>query len=102
MFNNENGCFNGLQMENSPIFVTGESYAGKWVPSFSKILHDKSQNSESPLRVKLGGAALGDPFTDPKSILLKMPEFAYNYGIITRPNRDRLQKIAEEGASMID
>jgi len=51
-------------MKNTDLFIFGESYAGKWVPSFSNYI----LNQNNPT-IKLRGMGVGDGFTDPKSIM---------------------------------
>jgi vitellogenic carboxypeptidase-like protein len=39
LYNNENGCFHSKNLNipgSSPLFIFGESYAGKYVPAISK------------------------------------------------------------------
>jgi hypothetical protein len=39
LYNNANGCFNSKNLNilgGSPLFIFGESYAGKYVPAISK------------------------------------------------------------------
>ncbi|XP_021047095.1 probable serine carboxypeptidase CPVL isoform X2 [Mus pahari] len=48
-------------------YVTGESYAGKYVPALAYYIH--SLNPKQKFKIHLKGIAIGDAYTDPESIL---------------------------------
>uniref|UniRef100_A0A8C6HYN7 Carboxypeptidase n=1 Tax=Mus spicilegus TaxID=10103 RepID=A0A8C6HYN7_MUSSI len=51
-------------------YVTGESYAGKYVPALAHYIH--SLNPVQKFKIRLKGIAIGDAYTDPESILDKL------------------------------
>ncbi|XP_051007559.1 probable serine carboxypeptidase CPVL isoform X2 [Acomys russatus] len=51
-------------------YVTGESYAGKYVPAIAHYIH--SLNPVRPFKIHLKGIAIGDAYSDPESILDKL------------------------------
>ncbi|EDK98695.1 probable serine carboxypeptidase CPVL isoform 2 precursor [Mus musculus] len=51
-------------------YVTGESYAGKYVPALAHYIH--SLNPVRKFKIRLKGIAIGDAYTDPESILDKL------------------------------
>ncbi|XP_035304826.1 probable serine carboxypeptidase CPVL isoform X3 [Cricetulus griseus] len=51
-------------------YVTGESYAGKYVPAIAYYIH--SLNPVRELKIHLQGIAIGDAYSDPESILDKL------------------------------
>ena len=55
-----------------PLYLTGESYAGKYIPAFSKRILDLD-----PQRYNLKAALIGDPFVAPvaqKTLMYVVPE----------------------------
>jgi len=53
-------------LSQSPVFITGESYAGKFVPTFSRAVMDYNLNAASDERqIRFGGMMVGDPFVAP-------------------------------------
>lgn len=53
-------------MKESPLFITGESYAGKYVPAIAAYILTKPSSSIIKQALLKGGIAVGDGFTDPK------------------------------------
>jgi vitellogenic carboxypeptidase-like protein len=50
---------------NNPFIVTGESYAGKYVPSITYKIHVENQNPQVKVRINLAGLSMGNGWTDP-------------------------------------
>ena len=50
---------------SNPFYVTGESYAGKYVPSITYKIHVENQNPQVKVRINLKGMTIGDGLTDP-------------------------------------
>ncbi|KAI3720112.1 hypothetical protein L6452_21022 [Arctium lappa] len=51
--------------ESRPIYITGESYAGKYVPSIGYYIVKRNANLSVSKRVNLIGLAIGNGLTDP-------------------------------------
>lgn len=72
----------------APLFITGESYGGHYIPAFaSKILQQNEEvlaagGGSGGVLVKLEGIAIGDGFTDPCVQITTKPAVAYHLGII--------------------
>lgn len=49
----------------SPFYVTGESYAGKYVPTISYKIHVENRNPQRKITINLQGLAMGNGWTDP-------------------------------------
>lgn len=48
------------EFKERPIYITGESYAGHYIPAFSKFIKDRN-NSD----INLAGIAIGNGWVDP-------------------------------------
>lgn len=72
------------QYANVPLFLTGESYAGHYIPAFGyKILIENDNIGETGNQyVNLQGVAIGDGLTDPCSQVEAGPRAAYDFGLI--------------------
>jgi carboxypeptidase C (cathepsin A) len=57
----------GQKYQNSPLYLTGESYAGHYIPAISHRILAGNNNYEKNnlLHVPLAGMAIGNPWTDP-------------------------------------
>ena len=50
---------------NNPFYATGQSYAGKYVPSIAYKIHVENQNASTKAKINLKGIGIGDAWTDP-------------------------------------
>ena len=50
---------------SNPFIVTGESYAGHYVPSITYKIHVENQNPQVKVKINLKGMSIGDGLTDP-------------------------------------
>lgn len=73
------------QYTSVPLFITGESYAGHYIPAFAaKILTENAASTSTGNRViKLEGVAIGDGLTDPCAQVEAGPRAAYDFGLIS-------------------
>ncbi|XP_028614239.1 probable serine carboxypeptidase CPVL isoform X2 [Grammomys surdaster] len=58
------------EYSKNDFYVTGESYAGKYVPAIAYYIH--SLNPRRKFKIRLKGIAIGDAYTDPESVLDKL------------------------------
>lgn len=93
-----------------PFFVTGESYAGKYVPSLahfilSQQLHHRQLSqldTSSPPPLRLDGIAIGNGLTHPiAQVVLNSPS-AYYMGVIDEDQRSVADDLAEKIVCLIE
>jgi carboxypeptidase C (cathepsin A) len=80
-FVGKDGCIaKGMltSLKSSSWFLFGESYAGKYVPAIA----DKWILKAKFTAIDLKGIAIGDGFTDPYNVMVEMPGYGYNLGLI--------------------
>ena len=81
-----------------PFYVTGESYAGKYVPSISSYIHER--NLENPkVRIRLEGLSVGDGLMDPLTQVSGYGELLYNEGMASY---DELMYWQQQEARMVE
>lgn len=70
------------QFANNDFYITGESYAGVYIPTLAKEILDS--NKHSPLGIPLRGIAVGDPCTDNKAQEESMDSlwYSHKYGLV--------------------
>ena len=56
----------GKKYQHSPLYLTGESYAGHYIPALSHRILEGNRNYQGNnlLRIPLAGLAIGNPWTD--------------------------------------
>lgn len=86
------------ELKKAPLFVTGESYAGKYVPALAYAIHVDNQDSDSP--INLTGIAIGNGLVDPGN-QLHYGDYLYQIGLIDSSDRDHFHEEEELGRSYI-
>lgn len=111
-------------MQSRPLFITGESYAGKYVPSIAhyilqvtadaaaatprhlhpaikltqrRVLHE---SPAAPL-FSLAGIAIGNGLTDPITQTRSLAPAAFSFGLLTEGLRDEVESRALEVVGLI-
>ncbi|XP_043209077.1 venom serine carboxypeptidase-like [Amphibalanus amphitrite] len=79
-------------------YITGESYAGKYVPAISYKIHQENQSAKRKINLK--GLAIGDGLCDPIN-QLDYGHFLYNVGLVSARVRDQLLELQNETADFI-
>lgn len=69
-------------MDKSPMFMFGESYAGKYIPSIASFIIEQGN------KFNLKGIGLGDAFTSPYDTIESINEFALESGMIDNKKFD--------------
>ncbi|XP_044731481.1 venom serine carboxypeptidase [Chrysoperla carnea] len=85
-------------LQKNPFFVTGESYAGKYVPAFSYTIHTK--NPSAGLKINLQGLAMGNGLSDPGNQLL-YGDYLYQLGLVDSNGRDYFHKVEDQCRAFI-
>ncbi|NP_001141041.1 Serine carboxypeptidase-like precursor [Zea mays] len=73
-------------------FITGESYAGHYIPAFASRVHQGNKNNEG-IHINLKGFAIGNGLTDPAIQYKAYPDYALDMGLITKTQFNRINKI---------
>ncbi|CAN8270071.1 unnamed protein product [Cochlearia groenlandica] len=80
------------ELAKKNFYITGESYAGHYIPAFAARVH-KGNKANEGVHVNLKGFAIGNGLTDPAIQYPAYPDYALNMGLITQAEHDRLSKI---------
>ncbi|KAH7951187.1 hypothetical protein HPB52_006244 [Rhipicephalus sanguineus] len=86
------------ELAENGLYLSGESYAGKYVPTVGATLH---QNADT-MRVKINfkGIAYGNGITDPIN-MMQLSDFIYPIGLISRSVAEYMSSAAREAAQHI-
>lgn len=85
-----------------PVYITGESYAGKYVPAIGYYILKKNPELDYDERVNLAGLAIGDGLTDPRTQVMTHSDHAYYLGLINEKQRTQLEVAQLEAVRLVD
>jgi carboxypeptidase C (cathepsin A) len=80
----------------SPLYITGESFAGHYIPAFaSKIVQNKTFLAATKVTIK--GVAIGDGWVDPINQMNFYDSLLYSVGIVSNKFRDVCTWVQTQG-----
>ncbi|KAL7608042.1 hypothetical protein Lser_V15G11691 [Lactuca serriola] len=79
--------------KSRPIYITGESYAGKYVPSIGYYILKKNPLLPVSKRINLYGLAIGNGLTDPATQVATHALHSYNLGLINEKQKTQMEKL---------
>uniref|UniRef100_A0A453MUF5 Carboxypeptidase n=1 Tax=Aegilops tauschii subsp. strangulata TaxID=200361 RepID=A0A453MUF5_AEGTS len=72
-------------------FITGESYAGHYIPAFASRVHQGNKKNEGT-HINLKGFAIGNGLTDPAIQYKAYTDYALDMNLIQKADYDRINK----------
>ncbi|XP_069669042.1 venom serine carboxypeptidase-like [Periplaneta americana] len=86
------------ELQDLPFFLTGESYAGKYIPALGFTIHNN--NPTADLKLNLQGISVGNGFTDPLT-LLSYSLYLYELGFVDTNTYNSMKDLEEKCKSLI-
>ncbi|KAG5343262.1 VCP carboxypeptidase, partial [Acromyrmex heyeri] len=86
------------ELQNNDFFVTGESYAGKYVPAVSYTINN--YNIKAKTKINLKGLSIGNGLCDPENQLL-YSDYLYQLGLIDENGKTQFQVYENNGREFI-
>ncbi|XP_044505276.1 serine carboxypeptidase-like [Mangifera indica] len=80
------------QYATNDFFITGESYAGHYIPAFAARVH-RGNKAKEGIHINLKGFAIGNGLTNPEVQYKAYPDYALNMKLINQSNYEDLQKV---------
>ncbi|ESO82474.1 hypothetical protein LOTGIDRAFT_134569 [Lottia gigantea] len=87
------------EYQKNDFYITGESYAGKYVPAISYRIH--LENPKAKIKINYKGMAIGDGLCDPETMMDKYANFMYNIGTLDENQRDFFQSQTDQAIQFI-
>jgi len=84
-------------LRKNPFYVTGESYAGKYVPACAYTIHTRNQAAPAARKINLQGIAIGDGAFDPPNQFVGFGQLLFDLGMASRAE----ERVFEEYESRI-
>ncbi|XP_051120075.1 serine carboxypeptidase-like [Andrographis paniculata] len=79
------------KLAKNDFYITGESYAGHYIPAFAARVHRGNKENEG-IHVNLKGFAIGNGLTDPAIQYAAYADYALDMGIITEADHKHVNK----------
>lgn len=79
-------------LRDNNFYITGESYAGKYIPSIAYEIHKR--NNLSHFKINLKGLFIGNGMIDPISILA-YSQYLYQMGLLDERQRDIVARLED-------
>ncbi|XP_050352967.1 venom serine carboxypeptidase-like [Nymphalis io] len=80
-------------LRHNEFYITGESYAGKYIPSLAMEIHNRNLQNEPKINLK--GLALGNAYCDPIN-QMDYGNYLYQHGLIDNGQRNFFNKMQAE------
>ncbi|KAI3751529.1 hypothetical protein L2E82_22617 [Cichorium intybus] len=80
------------ELVDNDFYITGESYAGHYIPAVAARVHQGNKNKEG-IHINLKGFAIGNGLTDPAIQYKAYTDYALDMGIITESQFKRINLI---------
>lgn len=87
------------ELQDNPFFITGESYAGKYIPAAGYAIHKYNPSSE--LKINLQGLLIGNGLTDPENQIVEYGNYLYETGFIDENTKNEFIKYQDEAVQYI-
>ncbi|KAI5640694.1 serine carboxypeptidase domain-containing protein [Phthorimaea operculella] len=86
------------EQRETPLFIAGESYAGKYVPAFAAKIH-WNNDLQNPINLK--GIIMGNAMVDPRNVM-HYTELTRELGLLEDPQLQELKALEDSMVSLID
>lgn len=80
------------EFAKNDFYITGESYAGHYIPAFAARVH-RGNKAKEGIHVNLKGFAIGNGLTEPGIQYGAYTDYALDMGIIAKSDHDRINKV---------
>jgi vitellogenic carboxypeptidase-like protein len=90
------------EYRSCPLYLTGESYAGKYLPNIATKIMEKNDVSDDERQIYLTGVAIGDGWMNPKMQTLVQLEYAYQMAFVDTLQYQRIYAKYETFCALLE
>ncbi|KAK9091671.1 hypothetical protein Sjap_024848 [Stephania japonica] len=87
--------------KSRPVYITGESYGGKYVPAFGAYVLEMNSQLPANRRVNLKGVAIGNGLTDPETQVITHGITAYYSGLIDEKQKNQIEELQRVAVKLV-
>lgn len=89
-------------LKTAPFYISGESYAGKYIPTLALKIHQENPraSAEGKIKIPLAGVAIGDGFSEPVAMMTEYAPLLYYAGLLDEKQRDEMNALFARSASL--
>ncbi|ONK71429.1 uncharacterized protein A4U43_C04F8480 [Asparagus officinalis] len=89
-------------IRSRPFYVTGESYAGKYVPALGYYILKRNELLAAKKRINLQGVAIGNGLTHPAAQVATHADSAYFSGLISERQKKDVEELQDEAIRLVN
>lgn len=87
--------------QSNPFYAFGESYAGKFVPSITRRIHEMNMEKDVKIAINLAGMGIGDGWMSPYHNA-RYADFLYQVGLVDENQKDHCLSLEDNTQSYIN
>ncbi|KAK9877389.1 hypothetical protein WA026_017785 [Henosepilachna vigintioctopunctata] len=87
------------ELQKNDFFITGESYAGKYIPAVAYTIHKRNPDAE--LKINLKGISMGNGLSDPAN-QLNYGDYLFQIGLIDYNVRAVMKELEKQAVDLIN
>ncbi len=88
-------------LHTAPVWLMGESYAGKYVPVVAHRIHTENGKVPAAQQINLKGMAIGNGMSDPVTQATTYADFAYNLALVDEQKKRSVAKMQTKIVELI-
>ncbi|KAL8481249.1 hypothetical protein ACS0TY_027684 [Phlomoides rotata] len=83
------------QFKDHEFFISGESYAGHYVPQLAELIYDRNKNRQTHPYINLKGFIVGNPETNDYFDYKGLLEYAWSHSVVSDQEYDKASKACD-------
>ncbi|XP_052149565.1 serine carboxypeptidase-like 26 isoform X3 [Oryza glaberrima] len=81
------------QYKDHEFYISGESYAGHYVPQLADLVYERNKDKKANRYIKLKGFIVGNPLTDDQYDSKGLVEYAWSHAVVSDGIYERVNKV---------